>query len=50
MYKTVCIRIIYMSYPSYTGERSYNFVDNFDEVITSLDKTDEVVTSSEKID
>ncbi len=39
-----------MSYQSYTGGRSYNFVNNFVEVITSLDKTDELVTSSEKID
>ena len=35
-----------MSYRSYTGERSYNFVNNFDEVITSTDKIDEVITSS----
>ena len=35
-----------MSYQSYTGGRSYNFVNNFDEVITSTDKIDEVITSS----
>jgi hypothetical protein len=39
-----------MSYQSYTGGRSYNFVKNIDEVITLLDKIDEVITSSKKID
>jgi len=37
---------LYMSYRSYTGRRSYNFVKNVDEVITSSDKIDEVITSS----
>jgi hypothetical protein len=32
-----------MSYQSYTGERSYNFVKKIDEDITSLDEIDEVV-------
>jgi hypothetical protein len=50
LYKFGYHDFMYMSYRSYTCERSYNFVNNFDEVITSLDKTDEVVTSSEKID
>ena len=36
-----------MSYRSYTNRRSYNFVNNFDEVITSTDKIDEVITSSD---
>ena len=36
---------MYMSYRSYTGRRSYNFVNNFDEVITSLHLNDEVITS-----
>ena len=35
-----------MSYRSYTGRRSYNFVKKIDEVITSLDKIDEVITLS----
>ena len=35
-----------MSYQSYTGGRSYNFVKNIDQVITLLDKIDEVITSS----
>ena len=35
-----------MSYQSYTGGRSYNFVNNFDEVITLIDKIDEVITLS----
>ena len=35
-----------MSYQSYTGGRSYNFVNNFDEVITLTEKIDEVITSS----
>ncbi len=39
-----------MSYRSYTGERSYNFVNNFDEVVTYLEKIDEVITSSYKCD
>jgi hypothetical protein len=39
-----------MSYQSYTGERSYNFVNNFDEVVTLSEKIDEVITSSYKCD
>ena len=39
-----------MSYRSYTGRQSYNFVNNFDEVVTSTNKIDEVVTSTNKID
>ncbi len=35
-----------MSYRSYTGERSYNFVKIIDEVVTSTEKIDEVITSS----
>ncbi len=38
---------MYMSYRSYTGRRSYNFVNNFDEVTTSPDKIYEVITSSD---
>ena len=33
-----------MSYRSYTDERSDNFVNNFDKVITSIDKIHEVIT------
>ncbi len=37
-----------MSYQSYTGGRSYNFVKNIDEVITLIDKIDKVITLSQK--
>ncbi len=39
-----------MSYQSYTGGRSYNFVKNIDEVITLIDKIDKVITLLDKID
>ncbi len=39
-----------MSYQSYTGGRSYNFVKNIDEVITLIDKIDKVITLIDKID
>ncbi len=41
---------LYMSYQSYTGGRSYNFVKNIDEVITLIDKLDKVITLIDKID
>ena len=41
---------VYMSYRSYTGRRSYNFVNILDEVITSSRDIDEVITSSCDID
>ena len=37
---------VYMSYRSYTGERSYNFVNNFDEVTMSSYNSVEVITST----
>jgi hypothetical protein len=46
LHKGLELLYIYMSYQSYTGGRSYNFVNNFDEVITLIDKIDEVITLS----